>query len=340
MFSIKRNKELERITIIELYKMYKRNELDDTPYYQRFSNLWQLEKKRLLIDTIINGYDIPKFYFHYILTNNNQINPTNKKYAIIDGKQRLLSIFEFIENKYHLDESVKLLESEEFDLSNLKYHDLVGKSEYLDIKSKIDNYPLDIIHIVTDEYERVEEMFLRLNEGLPVNNAEKRNSIGGFLIEEINKLVKSNDFLLHKVKFMNRRMEHQDLIAKLALIENSDNLESFTKPKLDALVRKYKVKKNSSDSQVKNLKNEAKHLIEQVSANLSKLSDYFINNDDLLRYKGIIPLYYIFLKKNKSIGVAKFSKFLKQFEAARVNNRKVESNKNYNTSLLQFDRLN
>ena len=61
------------------------------PEYQRDSDIWSLEKKQLLIDSILNGYDIPKIYFH-------EFSPQKKikgdvyKYAIIDGKQRISAL--------------------------------------------------------------------------------------------------------------------------------------------------------------------------------------------------------------------------------------------------------
>ena len=64
-------------------------QIDFDPPYQRYGNLWKDEKKRLLIDSIINSYDVPKFYIHYITDNSNTINKSGKPYAIIDGKQRL-----------------------------------------------------------------------------------------------------------------------------------------------------------------------------------------------------------------------------------------------------------
>ena len=47
-----------------LYIYSERDGLELDPAYQRLSDIWTLEKKQLLIDSIINGYDIPKFYFH------------------------------------------------------------------------------------------------------------------------------------------------------------------------------------------------------------------------------------------------------------------------------------
>ena len=340
MFYIKRNSELEKISVSTLYKLYKNKELDESPYYQRFSDLWTIEKKRLLIDTIINGYDIPKFYFHYITSNDNSLNETNRRYAIIDGKQRLNALVEFYEDFLELDETVKWLENPELKLDKVKYSDLFKKKEYLDIKSKIDNYQLDIIHVTTDEFDRIEEMFLRLNEGVPVNNAEKRNSIGGYLIEGINSLVKSSDFFKVKARFGNKRMEHQDLLAKLCLIESSNSIESFTKKNLDTLVRKYKPKKTATETEKKKLKVEAKALLDNVDSGLETLCQIFDDKDDLLRSKGTIPLYYLFLKRNQTIGKTKFKDFLTKFDTERSTNRKIGRTKKPNTTLLQFDRLN
>ena len=34
------------------------------PPYQRSGDIWNLYKKQLLIDSLINGFDIPKLYLH------------------------------------------------------------------------------------------------------------------------------------------------------------------------------------------------------------------------------------------------------------------------------------
>lgn len=340
MFYINRKTDLEKITISNLYSMYKQNEIDEAPYYQRYSELWSPEKKRLLIDTIINGYDMPKFYFHYIMSSNNKLNPTNKQYAIIDGKQRINALIEFIDGNLELDESVKYLDNPELSFNKVTYKTISSKKEYSKVKEIIDNFQLDVIHISTDEFDRVEEMFLRLNEGVPVNNAEKRNSIGGLLIEEVNHAVKELEFFTKKVRFGNKRMEHQDLLLKLCLIEHSSKLESFTKKNMDDLVKHFKPKKNATSSEKSNLKNEAKALIENAKAGLETLSKVFEEKDEMLRYKGILPLFYLFLKDNPGVSTKKFKEFIKNFDEIRNVNRKIGKTQKPNTTLLQFDRLN
>ena len=340
MFNIKRNIELERITVLDLYKLHKAAELDTSPYYQRFSDIWNDEKKRLLIDSIINGYDIPKFYFHYITSNDNSLNITSKRYAIIDGKQRINALIEFLNGDLKLDETVKWLESPETNFNKITYDDIKSKNSLSSIRTRIDNFQLDVIHVITDEFDRIEEMFLRLNEGVPVNNAEKRNSIGGYLIEGINTLVKSSDFFNSKVRFGNKRMEYQDLVSKLCLIDSSTSIESFTKRNLDYLVKSYKPKSNTTETEKRRLKSQATELLTSVNNGLSRLIQIFDDKDEMLRYKGIIPLYYLFLKHFNVTNSRRFKSFLVNFELARAMNRKITKKQTSNTTLLQFDRLN
>src|SRR5207247_111793 len=66
------------------------------PEYQREKSLWSVEKKGMLIDSILKEIDIPKLYFNRL--QNNDI-------EVIDGQQRLWSIWEFLDGKfqYHIE---------------------------------------------------------------------------------------------------------------------------------------------------------------------------------------------------------------------------------------------
>ena len=85
--------KLLKNTIWQLYRQRSRFQLD--PEYQRLSDIWTLDKRQLLLDSILNGFDVPKLYLHKFPY------PLKKKkktfdYAIIDGKQRLETIWQFI----------------------------------------------------------------------------------------------------------------------------------------------------------------------------------------------------------------------------------------------------
>lgn len=326
MFEVKRLEAYNNPTVSDLYKI--RDQIDMEPYYQRYGGIWDGDKKRLLIDTIINGYDIPKFYFHYLVESTDDLNSSGKKFAVIDGKQRLQAIFEFMDGLLKLDETVVYLKDDTLSLNGKTYSSLSKDPIYYPVKRAIDQFIFDIVHIVTDESDRIEEMFLRLNEGKPVNNAEKRNAIGGYLMSRINRIVDEIPFFTKSVRFRNRRMEHQDLLTKLILVESNNSLVSFTKESLDGLIKSNKTKNKDIDNAINN-----------CLTVLGDLSNLLNAQDKLLRYKGIVPLYYWLYKQHGSNKTLLIN-FLKNFETARENNRKISTTGKANRTLLQFDRLN
>src|SRR5208283_1071278 len=110
-----------------------------SPVYQREANIWSTEKKQLLIDSIINHFDIPKLYFHEYLEPK-VIDGKTKKYAVIDGKQRLLAIWDFIDNAFPLSEKFEYLPDPSVDLSGLTYRELAESNPH--VKAMFDNWPL------------------------------------------------------------------------------------------------------------------------------------------------------------------------------------------------------
>lgn len=144
--------------------------IDFQPPYQRYGNIWKEDKRQLLIDSIINGYDLPKFYLHYITDYDNDINKSGKSYAIIDGKQRLQTLKDFAESKLKLSNEFVYEKNPGFQIAGKTYKEIA--LEYPDVKYDFDSFELDIVYVITDEIERI-EVFFRLNEGKPLNSAER-----------------------------------------------------------------------------------------------------------------------------------------------------------------------
>ena len=86
-------RKIENWTVEKLEK--ERNSIT-FPEYQREKSLWRDEKKSLLIDLILKDIDIPKLYFNRL---------KDKTIEVIDGQQRLWSIWEFVDDiyPYHTD---------------------------------------------------------------------------------------------------------------------------------------------------------------------------------------------------------------------------------------------
>ncbi|MEG0915580.1 MAG: DUF262 domain-containing protein [Myroides sp.] len=323
MFSILKNDELKPLTIQGFYEILKK--IDFTPLYQRYGNIWTVGKKQLLIDTIINEFDIPKFYFNYFINENNDLNPNNFIYAIIDGKQRLLAIKEFLDNKLKLSDSITYYKDESLILRGLNRLEIAER--FPEISNLIDNYILDVVYIITDEEEKIEELFLRLNGGSALNNAEKRNAIGGYLNRKIREISETHPFFIDNIKFKNPRFQHQDLLTKLAFIEFHNRIQTLSNDSLNQFVRTHNVQTAEIDLFIDNL-------IEK----LNLLNKIFHQNDKLLIGKGIIPVYYWFINENQYYNID-IRDFLEYFEDLRKKNR-LKDPEMQNPELVDFDRWN
>ncbi len=80
----------------ELDKIYKRRDRYEIPDWQR-EKVWDVARKQSLIDSILRGWRLPKFYF--VISDTNP--PT---YEVVDGQQRLAAIFEFFADELELSD--------------------------------------------------------------------------------------------------------------------------------------------------------------------------------------------------------------------------------------------
>lgn len=317
-------------TIMLLYSEREYIKLD--PPYQRMGGVWTLEKKQLLIDSILNDYDIPKIYFHILSTKGNQV--SQFEYAVIDGRQRLETIWDFIDGKFYLSEDFEHQRDVSIRLAGLNYNDISQK--YPRTKIKFDSFVLPVVGVETDDDDLIEDMFSRLNEAVPLNAAEKRNAIGGDFVRAIREITE-HQFFLRKVVFTNRRYQHREVAARFLLIEDclqGDNrLIDTKKVYLDSLARRYS--QNHEDS--------VNRLKEEVVSVLNLLCNVFGDNDSLLRAQGNMAVYYLLFKKVDELGQSDRlhrQSFLDFNEALRAN--RVRAQEEYEESsfdLLEYDRL-
>ncbi|MEW6715079.1 MAG: DUF262 domain-containing protein [Nitrospirota bacterium] len=321
---------LKNSTILKIYS--ERGSIRLEPPYQRFGDIWTLEKKRLLIDSILNDYDIPKIYFHIYSRQDSK--KTGFSYAVIDGRQRLETIWQFIDGKFTLDSDFKYLADEGINLSSLNYNDI--STDHPKIRIDFDSFVLPIVGVVTDDLDLIEDMFSRLNEAVPLNAAEKRNAFGGDMALAIRDIA-SHRFFTEKVKFSNKRYQHKEVAARfLLLIESlqvSEKIIDTKKVYLDIMTRNYK---KGRKKEVTNFKNKVINV-------LDSLTTVFSNNDDLLLAQGTMTVYFLLFKnaQKKNIVDQISRKKLLEFRRNLKNNRIVaESNfEKANYDLLEYDRM-
>jgi hypothetical protein len=308
--------------------------IDVEPAYQRRGDIWTLEKKQLLIDSILNDYDIPKLYFHSISRKQGSSHGSEFDYAIIDGRQRLQTIWSFMDDGFALDDEFVYLADETVSAGGMTYSRLA--SEYPRLKIRFDSFILPIVCLETEDLDVIEDMFSRLNEAVPLSAAEKRNAIGGPMAQCIRD-VADHSFFSEKVRFSNRRYQHREVAARLLFIEFSltfnERLLDTKKPYLDDMVRQYK------DGKVKDLPK----LRGRALHTLKLLDSVFAAEDPLLRSQGVIPVFYLTMQ------VAERANKLKRFGRERIAqfNEKLSENRSVaerdiakaNFEWLEFDRM-
>lgn len=315
-------------TILRIYS--EKNEIITDPEYQRNGGIWTLEKKQLLIDSIINNYDIPKIYFHQF--SREEKSQTGKSYAIIDGKQRLETIWGFIDGAFCLDDGFEYQDNPVLRLGGLSYDDLA--KEHPKIKINFDSFVLPIVGVQTDDLDLIEDMFSRLNEAAPLNAAEKRNAFGGEMVKSIRD-ISSHQFFSQKVKFNNNRYQHYEIAARLLLIEVSEHdlgkLIDTKKVYLDGMARNYK---SGQTQLVKKFEKTVVDILDQMTL-------CFANKDILLRAQGAMAVYYLLFKWSISEGFTINRSLLLDFDQ-RIKDNRALAEVNYegaNYELLEFDKL-
>lgn len=319
--------ELNDCGILLIYSM--KDEIQINPDYQRMGEIWTLEKRQLLIDSIINGYDIPKIYFHEF-EKQKVIDGTAKSFAIVDGKQRLTAIWEFIENKFALAADFVYLPDPTVKAANMTYKDIANT--FNNLKIRFDQKRLPIFTIQTEDIELIEDMFSRLNEAVPLNAAEKRNAWPGVLPKTIRSVAK-HKFFSECLPFKNVRYRHFDIVTKFLLIEHEGKITDTKKAYLDELVETYATKAETDASAL-----EAKCI-----PILDAMATLFTKDDWLLRSVGMVTLFYVLFRNAISQKwVNKITRpMFTHFEDARLANRAKAEEKISKASykLLEFDRL-
>jgi hypothetical protein len=321
--------ELRNSSILRTYA--ERDLIQTDPDYQRMGEVWGLEKRQLLIDTVINDFDMPKLYFHEFTNPKRLEDGTTVKFAVIDGRQRLETIWGFIEGKFSLAEDFSFFEDDRVGAAGLTYSDL-GK-RYPQLKTRIDSYSLPVTTVLTDDMDLIEEMFLRLNEAVPLNAAEKRNAIGGPMAEVI-RAVSQHEFFYNKIPFSNQRYQHREVAAKFLLLTSTGNVGDTKKSYLDNMVRRFKNK---------NHYNEARLVRDRVMEILDWSSSLFVSQDPLLRTQAMTVIYFVVFKEALGKGWAEniTRHMMVDFEERRRENRRAAEDDiaKANYDLLEFDRM-
>lgn len=306
----------------------RRDEIDFDPPYQRRGRLWSAADKAYLIDSIINGFDVPKLYLADFQFGQSSLNKAKLPYAIIDGKQRLEAVFDFFENKLVLNEDCTFRKDPSLKIGGLSLKDL--RKSYGKVAEEFENASLDIMSVHAEDEADINEIFVRLNKSKPLTGAEVRNAVAG-PVSELARLIASHEFFVENIKFSVARAADLNAATKLLLFEYEEKQTATKKVDLDRFAK--------SDVDRSILELAGRRALDTLSA----MSDVFIPNDPLLSSAGMVPVYYWFIRDISGEALRSVRKFLLQFEKMRkVSRAQYESDLSDEMlrNLARFETLN
>lgn len=205
--------------INQIKNINKRDGIDLRPSYQR-GYIWSSDFKDKLLYSIIRNYPIGNISLR-VRANRNEKGAT---YEVVDGQQRLTTIYKFIEGDYAIqteisrkvieyvirymgDENDKRLEKLRARLSNkgkiaIKFNQLPE-----DIQGNILAYNISITNITNSTDNDITEYFRYLQNQERLRAGEIINSVPDTALEKYLLEIKNRDNLLAKLSFLNKRKQ-------------------------------------------------------------------------------------------------------------------------------------
>ncbi|NEQ38944.1 MAG: DUF262 domain-containing protein [Okeania sp. SIO3I5] len=140
-------------TISWFWDLYQRELLDLDPSYQRRS-VWNQNYKDDFIDTVLHQYPAPAIFIYQ------EITPEGvSKVSVVDGKQRLSTLFQFVDHEFPVHEKTKI---QRFSGKYFKDLDIEDKQEFWRYKFAIEYLPSSNESIIGDIFNRINRNVIKL----------------------------------------------------------------------------------------------------------------------------------------------------------------------------------
>ncbi len=171
-----------QFSVFELKRRYDRGAICLDPDFQR-NYVWKSKQKSELIESVIMGIPLPLIYLAETMEGN---------LVIVDGRQRLTTFFDYMDNKFAL-KGLNILP----ELNGCKFHDLERGEDMRKFAASIEDFQLIMQVIKYPTPDRVRfDIFDRVNRGgTPLNNQEMRNALyQGRSTKLLNRLAQRKEF--------------------------------------------------------------------------------------------------------------------------------------------------
>jgi Protein of unknown function DUF262 len=211
-------------SIAWFWDLYKRDLVELDPPYQRRS-VWTQSYKDYFVDTVLLNYPAPAVFLFEDIDESGVAH-----YSVVDGKQRLSTIFDFLNNIFPVSDSASMTR-----LRGSYFLDLPG-----DIKRKFYSYQFSIEFLPSTDEGTLSNIFDRINRNVAKLTPQelrhaKYSGVFATKTEELAELLEDTlprDFP-RIAPISRRQMKDVELVAQLLLLTEK-GIESYSQNDLDA----------------------------------------------------------------------------------------------------------
>lgn len=239
--------------VTALHRNYQRGRLVLQPEFQR-QYVWDRKKASRLIESVLLRVPLPIIYLSE--------QPDGKEY-VIDGQQRLTSLFSFVDGKFP--------SGEPFKLTGLTAYEELNKRSFAELSTelqdRIQDYTLRTVTLLKQSDADLKfEIFERLNTGSePLNDMELRNCVfRGPYNALLKSLAAETDFrVLLGLSAADKRMRDVEFVLRFASFYHATYLK-YTSPMKRFFNQDMERHQNLSDEEAEQLRDAFKNALQNI----------------------------------------------------------------------------
>lgn len=198
-----------------------KNCLKDTLPFQRHSGMWNNITQSNLVWALLADSFVPAIVLLKDKSGEDDKGKSISEYQILDGLQRLTTLFSFINGDFALHSATPEVEVDgtPYDLAGCTFDDLSDEC-----KEAITGYRFTVQCIENYTYEEAENLFYNINSGVALSTIQKSKSkMGTELIQFLNELLRE-DFFTQGINITEKQARSEDdlctLLQCMLLLDN------------------------------------------------------------------------------------------------------------------------
>lgn len=210
------------LSLGKLKQYWEAGTLKCTLPFQRHAGMWNnITKSNLVWSMLSDGY-IPPIVLLKDKTGVDSKGKDTFDYEILDGQQRLTTLFAYMNDEWscHASTDVVELDGFEYDIAGYKYSELPEE-----LQDAIKGYRFGSIQMLENyDYEEIEKLYFNINSGVALSTIQKSKSkLGTELISYLNGLL-DEDFFTQGINITEAQARREDdlclLLQIMLLIDN------------------------------------------------------------------------------------------------------------------------